>query len=305
MNLSGSIDSLLCWLKQETESYQVVIAGSSAGGYLALAICNALKCRCAVTFGAQINLYNHNDAVTRCKLLARHKESKTYSKWYDLSNLLKKNKVPILFFYSDKCSMDVRQLQYAKNCPGVTPIPIGSSEHAVTLNKEALTALFANVFEPLLWEVMNEYSVKALNGNSKDSDGLSKMLLDRLGIYSVENNFNDGLMHVQPRYNVIRDIELIQKIGDKDIIIYGAGKVGSQVIDYLSRYKNCYVFDKDAGKVIRYKNKITESELKVLIHKGKMVIITVQDSQTFTEIYQWLIKCLKGRSSQIIKYCSQ
>jgi len=300
----SSIDNLIDWLSKETIGYKIVIAGSSAGGYLALAICNALSCEYVVTFGAQINLYIHNNVLTEYYYLSKYKDNIKYSKWYDLSDMLSENKVSILFFYSDKCEMDVNQLQCVKDNQKIIPIPINSSVHAQPLNRKALVVLLANIFEPVLWKFIDDYCNCAIDGNTKDCGELSGLLLERLEKFlPLDNILYNMLTGSKQKYNIVRDIELLRRIEDEDIIVYGVGKVGQIVVKYLSEFKKCFVFDKDVGKIANYKDKITESELKLLINKGTVVVLTVQDNRICGEIYKWLTDYLGCNSEQIIKYC--
>lgn len=104
----NTIDKMLSLLKDITNGYEVTLVGNSSGGYLATLVGAILNVEKIISFSGQLNLfpaiyYSSDDSLGE---VSRNKEN---TKYFDLSQWLKKSNVPLFYFYANMNSDDVDQ----------------------------------------------------------------------------------------------------------------------------------------------------------------------------------------------------
>lgn len=93
-----TIDSIVEFLKQECEGYQITLVGNSAGGYMAVncGIRMAEMIERVYTFCGQFSLINHNDHVKTNPLLIKYRDIDSFEVFRRLSGI----QFPIYYFFS-------------------------------------------------------------------------------------------------------------------------------------------------------------------------------------------------------------
>lgn len=123
--INGSVDSIekLCeFLKEHTKDMRIITCGTSSGGYLATIIGIYLKAVCVFNFGGQWSLYEelrvakeNNELGSSYSFLEQYCNNNIYNQYYDITNLVKNNEVPIMYFYSALEEGDKTQVRILKN----------------------------------------------------------------------------------------------------------------------------------------------------------------------------------------------
>lgn len=143
--INGTIDSIekLCELLKELGSgMKIRTCGISSGGYLATILGVYLQAECVYTFGGQWSLFEGlQDAEERGQLeksyyfLHKYRSVEKYKRFYEITGLLKNNKVPIMYFYSAQNEEDKVQAQLLKEAKPscVYCFAMKSSEHGYTM----------------------------------------------------------------------------------------------------------------------------------------------------------------------------
>ena len=145
-----SIDKLLEWLKKETEGFEVVVIGSSAGGYLASVISLNLKVSYAITFSPQFFLKNMYAFDVNPYLQKYENERGKYYRC-DLAERLTS---PIYYFYPIGSKSDQIQFECVKNISNVKTFKFKSSRHGIPCFKCDLSKIINLPKEDIdkLWE---------------------------------------------------------------------------------------------------------------------------------------------------------
>lgn len=126
-----SIEGLCKLLEGLTSGYEVVTMGGSSGGYAAVVFGILLNAKKIYSFSGQFTI---RDEVKDYFLLTRYQDEETYSKYYELEELLKRNvKTPIFYFYPAGCRQDQEQFQYIEGCGQVYPFAFRYAQHANTM----------------------------------------------------------------------------------------------------------------------------------------------------------------------------
>ncbi|GBR74223.1 hypothetical protein NO1_1438 [Candidatus Termititenax aidoneus] len=120
------LNLLIKYLKKETQGYRVITMGSSSGGYAAVLLGIKLRARRIITMSGLFSLWL---IAPRHYLLDKYKTVKQVSKYYDLRPFLKKTKIPILYFYPAKCSLDIEQAELIKDYSNILPFRMNSAQH--------------------------------------------------------------------------------------------------------------------------------------------------------------------------------
>lgn len=155
--INGQINSqekLLDFLKRETEGFNVITIGSSAGGYASALFGSKLKAEKAICFNAQFSLDKlvEDSTETNSPLLySMLKAEKSVG-----GNVLKTNRSdsPIYYVYSDRSRWDVEQHELTQDISNVRCIEFRSAKHGIPFLKVALHR-FINLENPEL-EVLAE-----------------------------------------------------------------------------------------------------------------------------------------------------
>lgn len=122
-----SMDKLLKWLRKETEGYEVIVIGSSAGGYLASIISLNLIISHAIVFSPQFFLKNKYAFDVNPFLQKYEKERGKYYK----CNLVEKLISPIYYFYPIGSAPDRIQFEYVKDISNVKTFKFKSTRHGI------------------------------------------------------------------------------------------------------------------------------------------------------------------------------
>lgn len=104
-----SPEKIFEWLKGETEGYEVVTVGSSAGGYSAVLYGSLLKAQKVIAFNAQFSLKAIADeSEEKCNPLVYKYKNNDRSKYFELKDKLS-DSVNYFYFLSVGCEEDMLQ----------------------------------------------------------------------------------------------------------------------------------------------------------------------------------------------------
>lgn len=126
----SSVDEVIKWVSRVTQGWDVVTCGNSAGGYMAAIVGSKIGAKCVFSFGGQWNITH---ALQKYRLVQKgYSENGEY---LDLTSLLKENRVPIFWFYSAQCQIDLVQYRFftMNKIPCVYDFAMDSDEHGFVL----------------------------------------------------------------------------------------------------------------------------------------------------------------------------
>lgn len=143
----GSIDKVIEFVKRESEGLKVIIAGYSAGGYLAIILSSKLhNVDRVLAFGAPVNLLKwdgsqHMYAKEDCDFFTKNKNKYQYS-YFDLSKtkFVFKN---LFYFYGANNNVDCYQSSFLKDRDDVFMFPMDSEKHCGNVDPIALIFLLS------------------------------------------------------------------------------------------------------------------------------------------------------------------
>lgn len=125
-----SIEELIDFLKKETEGYNIVTIGNSAGGHCAIMLGAALNAVRVIVFSPQNNLYLYPAFWEN--VYSNKDYIKENQKYGDLNNFLEGFNGNIFYFYSAECEEDcvqVNSLKKIKNQDNIYFFPMQSKWH--------------------------------------------------------------------------------------------------------------------------------------------------------------------------------
>lgn len=146
----NSIVSVLDLLENLTRGYEIVTAGGSAGGYMAVITGSHLNAKYVISAGGQWNLYEYCEVMERYYFLKKNKDNAICNKFFDLSERLKGNHVPVLYMYGGLNASDIHQIRCADGVDNIYPIAIKSQNHAQSVSTEPYLRLLCVTWEELL-----------------------------------------------------------------------------------------------------------------------------------------------------------
>lgn len=131
---------LVDFLKQETNGYNVVTIGSSAGGYAAILYGSLIDAKMVMAFNPQFEIASLlvkstekvNPLVFRLKGMRQ--------KYYDIVPFINA-KTEIFYFYSLGSQWDIEQNKHIKPMPNLHPISFWTKHHGIPFLKVALSAV--------------------------------------------------------------------------------------------------------------------------------------------------------------------
>lgn len=146
-----SIEKLISFLKEETVGYDVILIGSSAGGYLASLLSKPLKAVRSIVFSAQFDL-NRDGALSNNPFLQQYKGSKR-DVFYDLSEYLKDSTAEIFYIYPNQNVQDLGHRDAVSDLTNIKRMGLKSKRHGmvvykccvpqiINMNNEQLSLLF-------------------------------------------------------------------------------------------------------------------------------------------------------------------
>ena len=162
-----------------TQGYDLITAGSSAGGYMATIMGIKLDAKFVINIGGHWNLYRNNDTVERYYYLKKYKTDIQREKWYDLSSIVENNTVPVFYLYGANNESDLVQARCTENMKNVYMIALQADTHAPGVSTEAyLQLLMAD------WKEIKElYSMN--HGKVIKADELARQIKNKLGCPKV------------------------------------------------------------------------------------------------------------------------
>ena len=171
----NSIEKVLDFLKKESEGYNVVTLGSSAGGFAAVLFGQMLNAELIFSFNGQMEikslLKRSSEAIN--PILFREQDNITISQYFELAKFIS-NPSSIYYFYSNKSKWDKGQFDYIKkvelnyitfntNHHGI-PFLKSSLPYILSMNKECLTQFSRKTFSPIGFSIKIEGVFHALKG---------------------------------------------------------------------------------------------------------------------------------------------
>lgn len=136
----NSVDAIVDWLRKETSGYEVVCIGSSAGGYMAALVGIMLKAKLVFAFSAQFCLYNEGYYDVN-PFLQKYKSDSDKEKYYDITDLVNKSNIPIMYIYPNRCHVDQLQAERIIPSESVMKYGLNSSHHGIVVCKCNLPSL--------------------------------------------------------------------------------------------------------------------------------------------------------------------
>lgn len=131
----SSIDEIITMIKKETDGYETIVIGSSAGAYLATILGGVLNSSLVINFSGQFSL-NEDYAYGSKKLLIKHENQTYYSKWYSIcdGNYLPRNMVYVFPYESQE---DIIQFNLIKKT-SLFCIGVKSKIHGVPIYRNCI-----------------------------------------------------------------------------------------------------------------------------------------------------------------------
>ena len=135
----GSIEKLYEFLKAETEGYQVITVGSSAGGYAAVLFGSMLNATRVLAFNPQFEIQSliiRSDETVN-PLLHRLKNTEA-AKYFDLLSVTDFSATNIYYFCSIKSLWDIQQYNHIESISSIHRLCFNTSHHGIPFLKVAL-----------------------------------------------------------------------------------------------------------------------------------------------------------------------
>jgi hypothetical protein len=122
---------LITFLRDETAGYQIIVVGSSAGGFAAVIYGQLLNAEKIYSFNGQFEIRSilSDSSEEINPLIFRHQENKMLEKWYDTRNFITSPST-IFYFQSCKSRWDIEQFEYVKDIP-INRIKFNTRNHGV------------------------------------------------------------------------------------------------------------------------------------------------------------------------------
>lgn len=151
----NSIDAIVAWLKKETDGYEIVCVGSSAGGYMATLVGIRLKAKLVFAFSPQFCLYNKGFYDVN-PFLQKYRCDSDKEKYYDITDMVNESDVPIVYIYPNRSISDRHQAERILPSEKVMKYGLNSSHHGIVVYKCSLPALLNMRIEQLRALVDND-----------------------------------------------------------------------------------------------------------------------------------------------------
>lgn len=132
-----SPDKLASFLKKETEGYDVVTIGSSAGGYAAILYGSLIGAKTAIVFNPQFEIASLLERSTESvnPLVFRLKDLRR--EYYDIVQHINRE-TDIFYFHSLYSQWDIEQKKHIRPMPNLHEIPFQTKHHGIPFLKAAL-----------------------------------------------------------------------------------------------------------------------------------------------------------------------
>lgn len=140
MGINSTINTpkkLAEFLRKETEGYNIVTVGSSAGGYAAILYGSLLDAKYVLAFNPQFEIKSLLTTTTEAKNPVLFRNSDTIGRYFDIVEYINLD-TEIFYFNSNRSKWDVEQSLYVGVKPNIYSIKFKSSHHGIPFLKVAL-----------------------------------------------------------------------------------------------------------------------------------------------------------------------
>lgn len=137
----NTIGKVINLLKGVCKGYDIVTVGSSAGGYMATILGMLLGARYILNWGGQWNLLDYNKVVENYYFLNKYKNDVERNSFFDLSDHVQQNTVPIYYFYAARNESDIQQAKYTEDISNIYSFSLDSDVHGQGFHTEAYISL--------------------------------------------------------------------------------------------------------------------------------------------------------------------
>lgn len=126
------------FLRKETEGYNIITIGSSAGGYAAILHGSLLSAKYVLAFNPQFEIKSLLDTSSETKNPIVFRKQKKENEYYDIIPYINKD-TDIFYFYSKASKVDIKQYSYIKDRKNnIYILSFNSSYHGIPFLKVAL-----------------------------------------------------------------------------------------------------------------------------------------------------------------------
>lgn len=129
----NTIDKLIDFLKKETQGYNVILIGSSSGGYLAALLSKPLKAMKTIVFSAQFDL-NIQGALNKNPFLQKYQGTEREN-YYKLNKYLADSNEEIYYIYPNRNIQDIAHRNSIKTLSNVIKMGLRSRRHGMVVYK--------------------------------------------------------------------------------------------------------------------------------------------------------------------------
>lgn len=136
------------FLRKETEGYNIVTVGSSAGGYAAILHGSLLSAKYVLAFNPQFEIKSLLKKTTEEINPIIFRYSGTIGMYFDIIKYMN-NTTDIFYFYSSKSKWDAEQSLYVGYKPNIYNIKFKSTHHGIPFLKVALPIVLNSSIENL------------------------------------------------------------------------------------------------------------------------------------------------------------
>lgn len=198
--VNNSLEKLAAFLREETKGYTITAVGSSAGGYAATAIGVLLRSEKIFCFSGKFSLKDDFAYPTKERLIF-HENDLDFSKYYDLSNLLRSNNFSkIYYIYPIGAEEDLVQKRVIDGLPNILQFPFDDRHHGVCMFPFNLTCFMAKKSDQMI-QLRNRFS-KAI---SKYSFSIELIGYRKTIAGLIKYNRKRVLMKIKKKFNTVEE----------------------------------------------------------------------------------------------------
>jgi len=137
----NTIEKIFEFLKKETEGYNIITVGSSAGGYAAVLFGQLLKADISYSFNGQFMLSDllQTSSESIDPILFREQYNNSINKYFSLRPYISTPE-SVYYFYSNRSKWDIIQKDHILDL-GINIISFKTGHHGVPFLKSSLTSL--------------------------------------------------------------------------------------------------------------------------------------------------------------------
>lgn len=155
------IDKLIELIAEETQGYDLVCAGSSAGGYLAIILGCKLNAKYILAFSPQVELNNKWCAGWN-RFLQHYKSDPERNQYYNIISIIENAKTPIYYIYPMQSEQDQYQYSFVREYHNVKVFCFNSKRHGVVMLNSSLRK-FVSLSQEEVDDLYKKYRKKKIN----------------------------------------------------------------------------------------------------------------------------------------------